>query len=138
MEEPLNNSKRGGIARVFMFSRMDLAVLPFIFAGLGAAFISSMGAMALGYDSRPRDFRAIIFYASLFLLFPTFLIALLQRRWASLPLWMCTLVILAPAFVHMNSMFAESSIKGELELLGVALLTQVARLIRGNHPEKRT
>jgi len=138
MEKALNSRKRGGIARVFTFSRMDLAVLPFIFAGLGAAFISSMGAMALGYDSRPEDIHAIISYTSLLLMFPTFLIALLQRRWASLPLWVCTLVILAPAYVHMNGMFAESSIKGELELLGVALLTQAARLIRGNQPERRT
>ena len=57
--------------------RMDLVVPPFIFAGLGAAFISALGSMALSYDSRPQDIHAIISYTSQLLFFPAFLIALL-------------------------------------------------------------
>ena len=45
--------------------------------------------MALSYDSRPQDVHAIISYTSQLLFFPAFLIALLQRHWASLPLWLC-------------------------------------------------
>jgi hypothetical protein len=65
------------IADLFKFSRMDLAVPPFIFAGLGEAFISALGSMALSYDSRPQDIHAIISYTSQLLFFPAFLIALL-------------------------------------------------------------
>ena len=115
---------------------MDLAVLPFIFAGLGAAFISAMGAMALGYDSRPKGMHALFSYAAMLLLFPAFLLALLQRRWAALPMWLCCIALLAPALAHPKDMITASSLKGEIELVSVALLTELARLIRGSEPEK--
>jgi hypothetical protein len=41
------------------FTRADFSVPPFIFAGLGAAFVSAMGAVAWGYDSRPKDISAL-------------------------------------------------------------------------------
>jgi hypothetical protein len=46
------------------FTRADFSVPPFIFAGLGAAFVSAMGAVAWGYDSRPKDISAFISYAA--------------------------------------------------------------------------
>ena len=123
------------IAEVFKFSRMDLAVLPFIFAGLRAAFITAMGAMAMGYDSRPKDIHALLSYAALLLFFPAFLFALFQRRWATLPMWLCCVVLLAPGLAHPKEMITASSFKGELELVGAVLLTEIARLIRGAEPE---
>jgi hypothetical protein len=115
---------------------MDLAVLPFIFAGLGAAFISAMGAMALGYDSRPKGMHALFSYAALLLFFPTFLIALLQRRWAALPMWLCCIALLVPALAHPKDVITASSLRGEIELVSVVLLTELARLIRGSEREK--
>jgi hypothetical protein len=125
------------IAGLLKFSRMDLAVLPFIFAGLGAAFITAMGAMAFGYDSRPLDVRRFISYSSLLLIFPAFLVAMLQRRWASLPLWVCSVVLIAPAFLHPKEMIEAANLRGELQLLTVLLLTEAARLIRGKKPEEQ-
>jgi hypothetical protein len=123
-------------SELFKFSRIDLAVLPFIFAGLGAAFITAMGAMAMGYDSRPKDIHALLSNAALLLFFPAFLLALLQRRWAALPMWLCCIALLAPALAHPKDMITASSLKGEIELVSVVLLTELARLIRGSEPEK--
>jgi hypothetical protein len=100
------------IAQLFKFSRIDLAVLPFIFAGLGAGFISSMGAMAMGYDSRPKDIHASLSYAALLFFFPAFLVALIHRRWATLPMWLCCTALLTPALAHSKDMITASSLKG--------------------------
>ena len=124
------------IAEVFKFSRMDLAVLPFIFAGLAAAFITAMGTMAMGYDSRAKDIHVLLSYAALLLFFPAFLIALLRRRWATLPLWLCCVALLANGLAHPKEMITASSLKSELERLGIVLLTEIARFIRGAEPEK--
>ena len=122
---------------MFKFSRTDLSVLPFIFAGLGAAFITAMGTMAMGYDSRAKDIHAVLSCVALLLFFPAFLIALLRRRWATLPLWLCCVALLANGLAHPKEMIAASSLKGELELVGVVLLTEAARLIRGADSEER-
>jgi hypothetical protein len=136
VKEDLPKRPLGRIIGFFKFSRMDLAVTLFIFAGFGAAFISAMGSVAMGYDSHPGNIHAIISHAAMLLFFPAFLVALLQRRWALLPLWICCSAILAPAFVHPRELFAENSINGVLGLLGVVFLTEAARVIRGKKPEK--
>jgi hypothetical protein len=74
--------------------------------------------------------------AALLLFFPAFLIALLQRRWAALPMWLCCIALLAPGLTHPKDMIAASSLRGEIELVGVVLLTELARLIRGAEPEE--
>jgi hypothetical protein len=124
------------IVELFKFSRMDLAVAPFIFAGLGAAFISAMGVMALGYDSRPKDIHALLSHAAALLFFPAFLLALIQRRWAALPMWLCCIALLALALAHRKDMVTANYLKDEIEVVAVVLLTEFARLIRGAKPEK--
>ena len=91
----------------------------------------------MGYDSRPNDTHALLSHTALLLFFPAFLIALLQRRWATLPMWVCCVVLFTPGLAHPKEMITASSLKGELELVGVVLLTEIARLIRGAEPEKQ-
>ena len=135
MEENRESRKTRQNRGLLGFSRTDASVLPFIFAGLGAAFVSAMDCMALSYDSRPMTIRSLISYGALLLFFPAFLVALSHRRWLSLPLWAVSLALLALSLMHPRDLVAPSSIKGAGELFGVVLLTETARFIRG---KKRT
>jgi hypothetical protein len=123
------------IAGITKFSRMDLAVIPFIFAGLGAAFVSAMAGVAFGYDSRPQDIALIVHYAGMLLFFPAFLVALLHRRWASLPLLVCFIALITPTLAHPRELIEVSSRNGALPLVVVVFFTETARLIRGNAPK---
>jgi hypothetical protein len=84
-----------------------------------------MGITAFGYASRPMHAHDLVRYASMLLFLPTFVIALFRRRWASLPLWFCTIVIIVAALLR-----PERGSFG-IEVFAVVLLTELARLIRG-------
>lgn len=134
MEKHAESQRSSRPEGFFGFTRVDLSVPLFIFAGLGAAFISAMGAMAWGYDSRPNDISALISHIFLLLFFPAFLAAILERRFASLPLWFCFIALIAAGLKHPTQAIETSRLKGEGELLTVVLLTEAARLIRGRRP----
>jgi hypothetical protein len=118
---------------------MDLAVPIFIFAGIGAVFFSGMGAMGASYDSTLHSaVERLMRYGPMEFLFAAFLIALVRRRWAVIPLWGCYLLAIVPGFLHLQTLVGETLTSGTgLAFLGVPLLTQCARLVRGNALEVR-
>ena len=118
--------RKGGLLG---FTRVDLSMPPFAFAGLGAGFLSAMGVMAFGYASRPMHAYDLLRYSSMMLFLPTFVVALLQRRCASLPLWFCTVLLIVEGLLrHERGSFG-------VEVFAVVLLTELARLIRGRRSE---
>ena len=119
-----------------ILSRIDLAVPLFIFAGIGAAYLSAMGATALGF-SPPGDLSALIKAAPMMLFFPSFLVALVRRRWASVPLWSCCLWLAVYTSLHQNSLIF-SGVKEWLQIVWIPALTELGRFVRGNAPEIRT
>ncbi len=125
---------------IWGLTRTDLSVPPFIFAGLGAVFVTLMGWTALGYDPRIHTSRdAIIHYGPILCILPSFLIALLRRPWASGPLWLSVFLLFLPALLHPRDLF--TSVRGAktfLEFLCIPALTEVARLVRGSQSERQT
>jgi hypothetical protein len=120
---------RGQVSGLLGFTRVDLSVPPFAFAGLGAGFLSAMGVMAFGYASRPMHSYDLLRYSSMMMFLPTFVVALLQRSWASLPLWFCTALLIVEGLLrHERGSFG-------VEVFAVVLLTELARLIRGRRSE---
>ena len=130
----------GSPARSPFLNRHDLAVPPFIFAGFGAAFVSLMTTMVIGFNSdvHPGVGGLIAHYSAL-LFFPAFLVALMLRRWASIPLWSCCFLLFLPALLHPKSLLEtnRSNIETVLEVIAIPALTQIARFIRGSRPEER-
>jgi hypothetical protein len=127
--EDKQSSKQAGF---FGFTRVDLSVPPFIFAGLGAAFFSLMGIASISFSPSPRGFVDWVGVCTILMFFPAFLIATLERRWASLRLWICFLVIAGPAALHPQELMAWRNAQVPVGLLGIVLLTEASRLIRGN------
>jgi hypothetical protein len=85
--------------------------------------------MAWAYAD-PKDLQAVISYTFLLLFFPAFLIAIIPRRWTSLPLWLCYFAIAWAGLSRPRAFMEPYRHRDYLYLLCIVLLTELARLIR--------
>ena len=118
-------------------TRTDLSVLPFLWSGCFLVYFTLIGIMALTGETSANSLGNQIGLAILLMAVPSYLIALLRRRWAAAPLWFCYVVWTAPLLANPARFFSSEKIFSELMVISVPLLVQLARLIRGYPPERR-
>jgi len=123
------SSEKKGIRAL---SQSEFAMPLFIFSGFAAAYVSAMTAVAAAYNSRGHTFSHFLSYYLLgLLILPCFLIAILRRRWASIPLWVCCILMIVRGFFHTA---ATTSGIGALQPgIGIFLtpaLVEIARFLR--------
>ncbi|HVC47008.1 MAG TPA: hypothetical protein VND90_07150 [Terracidiphilus sp.] len=123
--------------RMLGLTRTDLSVLPFLWAGCAAAYFSLIGIVDTTSGGTPGTLGGRIGLAVLLLAVPSFLFALLRRRWAAAPLWFCYVVWMAPSLANPTQFFAREKISSQLMVLSVPVATQLARLIRGHKPKQQ-
>jgi hypothetical protein len=117
-------------------NRADLAVPLLIFAGFGAAFVSGVPIVAIAYDPQRREAMHVLSVDGPALLFlPCFLMALLRRRWASIPLWVCCLSLIVESLVvARHPAEGIGTIQPGIGIFFVPTLVQIARFFRGDRP----
>ena len=104
----------------------------FILSGFGAGYVSAMTGVAAAYDSHSHSLWGIVSHYSLGLIFlPCFLIALLRSRWASIPLWVCGLLIIVLSYFHTSTTTnGIGTLQPGLGIFLTPALAEVARYLR--------
>ena len=120
--------------------------LVMVVAGCYAFAISALGSIAFDYGYRPEAHSAILFigYFQHILVFPFFLIALIPRKWATLPLWaVCLSICCFPYVIHDaqlrtlfgygNNQFDLRDLKGISMVMVIPAAVQTAVWLRSRH-----
>jgi hypothetical protein len=100
--------------------RADMAALPFILAGIGAAAFASMTIFASAWNG--ASFQSICVASVGILYFCAFWLALRTRLWSSIPLWGMSIVFLLSRLSNYTTLLA---------IFMIPALTELGRLIRG-------
>ncbi|SDE66563.1 hypothetical protein SAMN05444167_0079 [Terriglobus roseus] len=104
-------------------SRTDMSVPLFIMASAGALFMCGLGFVSYGYYP-----HLTLGNACAVLMFPLCLLGYLQKKWASLPLWIVvTLMLVDGAFRET----LKSSAKDLAFIFAITFVLEIARIIRG-------
>ena len=119
-----------GLAKLGL-TRTDLSVLPFLWSGCLVAYFTLIGIMAATQGPAALSLGDKTSLAVLLMAVPSYLIALLRRRWAVAPLWFCYVVWTAPLLANPARFFSREKIVSEFMVFSIPLFAQVARIIRG-------
>jgi len=112
--------------------KSDLVVPLFVLSGFGASYVTFMTIVASMYDPQGHALaRLVTCYGAPLLFLPCFLLALLRRRWMSVPFWICSFTMLAIAVVYSHNPSAAVPFRPNIGMLFIPALAQLARLFRG-------
>lgn len=113
------------------FHKSDLVKPLFIFSGFGATYVTFMTIVASIYDSHGHSMSRVAYvYGPALLYLPCFLIALLRRRWMSIPLWICSLSLLVVGFIQSRHPAEAGPFQPGIGMLFIPALAQLARFFR--------
>jgi len=127
-------------------NRRSIAWVLFVIVGIYALVISLLGRVAFAYGYRPEAHNTIMFirYLQPVLVLPFFLVALVSRRWATLPLWaLCVSIASFPFLIrdanlrallgYWNVPFGARAVKELAMVMIIPVVVQMAVWLRSRH-----
>jgi hypothetical protein len=118
------------------FHRSHLVVPLFIFAGFAATYVTLMTMVAVAYDLKGHARTNVVSHYGPELLFlPCFLLAMVPRRWMSVPLWLCSLLLLVMGLIDSHEPANSGAFQAGIGVLVIPALAQLARFFRGKQSE---
>lgn len=131
MSERSKNSKRESASGKAhrSFTKATLALPLFILGGSGAVFIALLYCLLAFYSQERFVDKFLIYLAPALLFVPSFVLALMRWRGASIPLWLVTLWSLIPTPLHQPGPGISAPHPG-FGILFIPVLVELARYFR--------
>jgi hypothetical protein len=118
----------------------DLALPLFVFSGFGAAYLTGMTIAAAAFAPSGHSLAHFSpLYLPALLYFPCFLLALMRSRWASIPIWLCCVILFVLGFIPSHQpVTGISPFQPSAGMVLIPGLTELARFLRSHRSTKQS